>query len=215
MRNLENASHQSGIPYQLEWEPFLLNPQMSNEGEKIMDHLTKKYGPSAVKRFGSRNSYLNEAGRKVGIHFHPDRYVYPTVMCHALMEYVKTVDNNKANQLMETFYKKYFELGENINDIEVLKGIAKPTLISGLHVNDDASTQTEEAVEKALVDAMKDVSLKQLVVSKDLKAKTQMHIQGVPYFVIERNDGKRAIEFSGAQPADIIAEQLEIAAQEK
>ena len=162
----------------------------------------KKYGPNAVKNFGNPNSNLYRAGRKVGINFNPERSVYPTVLPHTLMEYLKNVDNEKANQLMNELYEQYFEQACKVNSQEVLTGI-----LQGIFGNDS------DEIEKA-INAMKDEGLQQEVISKDKKAKNEMNVHGVPFFIIEKNDGSNSIKFSGAQPSDIIAEQLEIAAEE-
>jgi len=180
----------------------MLNPQMQENGEDIWDHLSEKYGPDAKKRFGGANSYMNQAGREVGIYFKSERFVYPTVRPHALMEYLKSKNNEKANTLMEDMYREYFEEGSNINSVEVLTRIASKVI-----GNDSNLVQ-------GAMSAMEDHSLHSLVYSKDHKAKYEMKVKGVPYFIIEKNNRKRSIEFSGAQPSDIIAEQLEIAAEE-
>ena len=46
------------------------------------------------------------------------------------------------------------------------------------------------------------------VFAKDAEFKHKMRVSGVPFFIIHRNDGGRA-GFSGAQPVDILSEQLE------
>ena len=52
------------------------------------------------------------------------------------------------------------------------------------------------------------------VVEKDRFHKDGMNIHGVPFFIIEQHDGSRPVGFSGAQPADLIAEMLQEAAGE-
>lgn len=181
----------------------MLNPEMQEEGEYIWDHLSKKYGSNAKKRFGGANSYLNQAGREVGIHFNSERFINPTIRALALMEYVKNADNEKANMMMVEMYRAYFEEGVNINDAVVLRRITEKTL-------QDDHDQVNEAM-----NAMESQSFRNQVMSKDRKAKYEMNVHGVPYFIIERNDSKASIEFSGAQPLEIIAEQLEIAAEDE
>ena len=123
LRNLELASQQAGVPTNLSWEPFLLNPRLPLEGEDIKEHLTKKYGAAALKNFGDKSSGLYKAGEKVGIHFKTERNIYPTVQAHSVIEYVKEEmkDIEKSNQIMEELYKRYFEQGENINSVPVLQ----------------------------------------------------------------------------------------------
>jgi predicted DsbA family dithiol-disulfide isomerase len=115
-----------------------------------------------------------------------------------LMEHVKKSDILKANQLMEIMYSEYFEKGVNINNVDVLTALAERV---GL-----------DKVEARL--AIENQDLQAVVRQKDQTYKTRMNVSGVPFFIIEPNNGDRAIAFSGAQPPDIIAEQLESASEE-
>jgi predicted DsbA family dithiol-disulfide isomerase len=176
----------------------MLNPNMVEKGEDIKTHITKKYGARGAAMVDDPNSHLMRAGRAVGIEFTNNRNMYPTLKAHKLMEYVKTIDNDKANQLMEVMYTRYFEKGDNINDASTLVALAEQ-----LGINKDEASR-----------AVQDEELWKQVREKDHFYKNGMNIHGVPYYIIDRNDGGRPIGFSGAQPPDIIAEQLEIAAEE-
>lgn len=113
------------------------------------------------------------------------------------MEYLKENDNEKANQLMGIMYEEYFEKGQNINADDVLEGLAARVGLTAeqtrIVIHDDARLRG--------------------VVQKDQLAKRQMGVTGVPFFVIEPSStaakGARPVAFSGAQPADLIAEVLE------
>ena len=48
----------------------------------------------------------------------------------------------------------------------------------------------------------------QQVIVEDQSIKTR-RVSGVPFFIIERNDGSSPICFSGAQPSEVIADALE------
>lgn len=41
--------------FRVRWKPFLLNPDMADEGEPIEQHLRKKYGDAATQRFLSED----------------------------------------------------------------------------------------------------------------------------------------------------------------
>jgi len=182
----------------LQWEPYLLNKNTSDEGEDLEAHLYKKYGSRGLQMLNDPNTYLYVAGRKVGIEFLKNRKVYPTYKAHALMEYAKEQDNQKANKLMEELFQRYFEKGENINSEDTLVEIASKAGIE----------------EQAAKDAIGDEKFRFSVNEKDSYHKQKMRVSGVPFFVIERKDGQRPVGFSGAQPVDIIAQQLEEAAEE-
>lgn len=169
---------------------------MDDAGEDMRAHLTGKYGPRGAKMLDDPNSGLMVSGRAVGIAFNNNRKMYPTVKAHALMEHLKETDNEKANQLMEIMYHEYFENAANINSIDVLISLAK-------QVGMDEGDARQAMENKELLEGVR---------AKDVLAKTKMRVTGVPFFIIEPNGGGRPVAFSGAQPADVIAEVLEDAA---
>ena len=187
---------------QLTWEPFFLNPNMDEAGEDIMDHLRNKYGDAAVARYGGDDNPLSNAGRACTppINFKNDRFIYPTHKAHAVMEYLKSIDAREdSNKLMRVLFRKYFEEGKNINSKEVIKAA----------IDEIELKEPEKALEAA-----DNKELIALVSTKDAEFKHKLRVSGVPFFIMHRNDGGRATGFSGAQPADLLGEQLEEAAQE-
>ena len=171
---------------------------MAEEGEDLKEHLIGKYGPRAGAMVDDPNNHLNRAGKAVGINFTSKRRIYPTIKAHALMEHVKSKDNDTANKLMEEMYKTYFEEAKNINDKNVLADVASRVGID--------KAEAEEAIDNPdLIETVKQL---------DSMAKGGYRVTGVPFFIIEPKTGGRPIAFSGAQPPDIIAEQLELAAEE-
>lgn len=168
---------------------------MDEEGEGLKDHLTRKYGASAAKAFGDPNSNVARMGRAVGINFNNDRKMYNTKKAHALVEHVKSKDNDKANILMENLYELYFEKGENIGDVDKLVEAAQEVGITA----DEAKSAM---VEKNQAD----------IIQKDRQVKTRQAVSGVPFYIIEQNDGGKPVAFSGAYPIDYISDLLEKAA---
>ena len=177
----------------------MLNQYTPEEGQDIQEYLARKYGSRAVQRMNDPNSYLYTAGKKVGIEFLKKRNIYPTFKAHSLMEFVKEIDNNLANDLMEQLFHRYFEKGENINEDKVLVEIA-----SNLGIDQGKARKSLEG----------DNSFRYTVQEKDQIHKQRMRISGVPFFIIERKGKKPPLGFSGAQPIEIMAEQLEEATEE-
>ena len=170
---------------------------MPEEGEPIIEHLSKKYGPSAAQRFHDPNSSLRVMGRKVGIEFNNDRKAVNTKRAHSLVEYLKQEKGNDvANQFMEDLYKIYFEDGQDINDETVLVQAVSKYGLDG-----------EQARRVMAPDYLKEIA------EKDQHNKYKYGVSGVPFFMIHPNDGRsRPVAFSGAYPVEVIAEQLEEAA---
>ena len=198
LRHLEAASKAAGVPVQLEWLPFLLNPNMPEQGEGIKEHLIKKYGPSAATSFNDPNSRLKVMGRKVGIEFNNDRLALNTKRGHALVELLKNKgENDKANAFMEEMFERYFVKAENINDEAVLKKMIQKYDVDEQEVAFALSEQNLAAIAKM-----------------DRDIKRMYGVSGVPFFMIHPNnsgDG-RPVAFSGAYPPEVIAEQLQEAA---
>jgi|EP00505_MAST-04D_sp_SCG-Rhode-Island_P002247 predicted DsbA family dithiol-disulfide isomerase len=186
------ASDETKVHVKVNWEPFFLNQNTPDEGEDLMEHLMKKYGPAAVERFGKEDNPLSRAGQKVGISFNKTRRVINTLKAHRLMEYCKTVEPEKENDLMQSLFKSYFERANDLNRTEQLLKCAKEVGLKNLDETEGflASPAAEsETKSKALSWSRKGVS-------------------GVPFFIFESNTGGKPVAFSGAQPPDVIAELM-------
>jgi predicted DsbA family dithiol-disulfide isomerase len=177
--------------------PFLLNPSMGDEGEDLMEHLTKKYGPGAAARALDPNSSLYVMGRKVGIEFATDRKMVATQRAHALVEHLKTKNNESANQFMEDLFRSFFVEGQDINQEALLAEMAQKYGV-------DAKEAT----------SVMDAKHRHDIMVKDRQIKSKYGVSGVPFFMIHPNEGSGPpVAFSGAYPVDVIAEQLEEAAE--
>ena len=167
---------------------------MKEEGEDLREHLFNKYGPRGARMIDDPNKHLMQSGREVGIQFNNQRRIYPTTKAHALMEYLKERDHEKANDLMEIMFHEYFENAQNINSADKLEELAVQVGVEAAEAR--AAMESEELLNQVRV--------------KDRFAKTEMRVSGVPFFIIESNvEGGRPVAFSGAQPVGLIAEVLE------
>lgn len=198
LRHLEAASQQSGVGVTIEWLPFLLNPNMAEEGEDLMQHLTKKYGPSVVKGFKDSNSAIAKMGRAVGINWNNNRKIFNTKKAHALIQHMKSKDNDMANKFMEDIFIKYFEEGWDLSDTELLISLAKH---AGL---DEMDARVGIANDKQVE-----------ILQEDREIKSQWRVSGVPFFIIGESKDDDPIVFAGAYPVDFIAKQLKAASRRK
>ena len=148
VRNLSKASTESGIPIQVKWEPFFLNPATPDgEGEDITQHLIKKYGPGIL----SALPRLEAAGRQAGIEFTRNRKTMNTVRCHLLMEYCnQNTSIETANSVMEMMFNKYFEQGINISYPDELLAIARECGVG------DESSVADAIQSSVLIDKLKE-----------------------------------------------------------
>jgi predicted DsbA family dithiol-disulfide isomerase len=201
LRHLQAASQQTQIPIALSWEPFLLNPNMSLEGQDMEEHLVQKYGPSARQMLHDPKSRLKLMGEAVGIHFNNNRRMINTIQAHQLMEFIKDkYGNDKANALMEQLYERYFVQAHDISKLETLVQVANDVSIS------------EDDVQRAMVEVPST-----FILQKDRHVKQNLGVSGVPFFMIygadEDEDDDEPTAFSGAYPISFIADLLQKASK--
>ena len=187
-RRLEQAmAMRPHIPVDRRWRPFLLNPDIPEEGIDRTAYLIKKFGSEArVRRvYGA----IAEAGQSVEIEFGFDRIEQTpnTVNAHRLLLYAQTF--NKADETVETLFQSYFVKGKNIGDHHVLMDIGAKL---GLPQDDlDRYLHSD-----------KDVSF----VHQENARAHRLGINGVPSYVLE-ND----MVISGAQEPPVLARLLDAA----
>ena len=171
---------------------------MPEEGEDLMQHLTKKYGISAVKGFKDSNSTLAKMGRALGIRWNNDRKIYNTKKVHALIQHMKSKDNEMANKFMERIFMGYFEESLDLSDTELLVSLAKNAGLDEIDARAGMANDTQVEI-----------------LREDREIKSQWRVSGVPFYIIEENSGDDPIVFAGAYPVDFIANQLQSAASTK
>jgi len=161
----------------------------------LIEYLGKKYGPQVAERAVHPDGHLNQAGRKVGIDFNPNRLIIPTMSPHRVVEWCKKEQPEKVDSLMESLFKAYFEEGKTIH----------------------LSEQLLECIDKAGLSAYSDKIITMLgtdeykgeITSTDRFAKNQLRASGVPFFIIEKEDvDESPIAFSGAQPSEVIQDAI-------
>ncbi|MPW20193.1 thioredoxin domain-containing protein [Paraburkholderia sp. CNPSo 3157] len=74
------------VDAQIVMHPFELNPEMSPQGERIVDYLGKKYGRTP-EQIAETQATLRERGASVGFEFGPREHVYNTFDAHRLLQW--------------------------------------------------------------------------------------------------------------------------------
>ncbi len=122
-KQLERALRESGVTAELRWHPFELNPQMSEEGENLREHLAAKYGTTPE---GSRQARarLTELGAELGFAFNyaDDMRMYNTFRAHQLLHWAGT--QGRQHALKMALFAAFFTHRRDVNDIEVLAEVA-------------------------------------------------------------------------------------------
>lgn len=175
------------IQAQIDWHPFLLNPDMPTNGMDRSAYLLGKFGTeSRVRRLLGA---LEEFGQSesIAFQFEDISQTPSTIDAHRLVRFAR--DFNKDGDVVEGLFHAYFNEGRDIGDFDVLAQIADS---AGLE-----PTATQEALDGAITS--------QSVMEENAKAH-RLGINGVPCYVI---DGRFAVQ--GAQMANVLTRILDAA----
>ncbi|MFZ3014005.1 MAG: DsbA family oxidoreductase [Nitrospira sp.] len=178
-RRLERALKAwDGVPVNVRWRPFQLNPTMPPNGMVRRQYLDAKFGSPAAAQ--AIYDHVSTAGTEEGIQFAFERIAQTpnTFTAHRLIWLAG--HQGKQDEVVEMLFRRYFVEGGDIGSIETLSLVAAQ---AGL---DQTATETF-LVSNEGVEAVK----------TEEAAGHHMGIRGVPYFVV---NGVNAL--SGAQPPE-------------
>jgi len=187
-RRLDEAIHQRpGLNVKRRWRPFLLNPEMPNEGLERTAYLVRKFG--SEERVRRVYGAIEEAGLSVEIDFAFDRIKQTpnTVDAHRVVRFADQYD--KADVTAEMLFNRYFIDGDNIGDRKILCDIAEK---AGLDID---KLQT-------YLDSDDDI---ELIYEENARAH-RMGVNGVPSFLFNES-----MVISGAQEPQVLARMLDAA----
>lgn len=178
-RRLERALKTwDGVPVNIRWRPFQLNPTMPRNGMDRRQYLDAKFAsPAAAQAIYDQ---VSTAGTEEGIHFDFERIARTpnTFAAHRLIWLAGHHD--KQDEMVEMLFRQYFLEGGDIGNIETLSQAAAH---AGL---DRAAIETFLAGDGGIE-----------AVKAEEAAGHRVGIRGVPYFVFNRTSA-----LSGAQPPE-------------
>ena len=121
--NLDKALGQHpDHPFQIQWHPFQLNPEMPPEGVTQRAYLEEKFGGKA--RVDAVHERLREAARGAGVDMDPDkpRRMPNTLDAHRLIHWagIEGVQQTVVDALMRAYWVE----GRDIGDLDTLADIA-------------------------------------------------------------------------------------------
>ena len=167
---------------EIHWLPFQLNPDMPREGVARAEYRKAKFG--SVERGRQLDARVAAEGRGEGIAFAFDRMQRTpnTVAAHRLIALAQKQGVGQA--VVDSLFKAYFEVAEDIGEAPVLNRISVENQIKGWPHNAD------EKEVAALEASMRGFG-----------------ISAVPTFLFDRKFG-----VSGAHPPESLAEAIREAA---
>ncbi|MGB0662049.1 MAG: DsbA family oxidoreductase [Mangrovicoccus sp.] len=109
-------------PFEIEWHPFQLNPDMPPEGMPRRAYLEQKFGgkDNALKVYGEIDAKAREEGLE--LNFEAIEKTPNTLNAHRLIFWAGI--EKCQNQVVQSIFEAYFLEGRDISDLEVLADIA-------------------------------------------------------------------------------------------
>lgn len=103
------------IQADIQWHPFELNPNMSEAGQEINEHLSEKYGISDQQVTQNREA-IKQRGLSLGYEFgnRGGGRIYNTFDAHRLLHWAQS--EGKQTALKLAFFDLYFKESGNPND---------------------------------------------------------------------------------------------------
>lgn len=177
---------------EIEWKSFQLDPSIPEEGLKMTsaEYLEKHKG-YPKQQLNDMFKHIEQQGKSVGIDFKNDIAIPTnTFRAHRLIHFAQA--QGKGSEIEEALFYAHFTDGKDVNQPEALIEIAYKIGLDGKAVSE--FLKTEELTDE---------------VKRDIVEASQLKIQGVPFFVVDRKYG-----LSGAQPIDAFKQALTQAYEE-
>ena len=179
------------LDVEVEWHPFLLNPDVPKEGRDILEHLSAKYGRSEDEMKTSQHE-ITTAANELGLNFEKalERRSWNTFDTHRVLAYAKEQGCDGA--FNRALFDAYFGRAESPTDVELLVTIGESLGLDGSRIREilagDAYTEQVE---------------------REIAYWQSLGVSSVPSFIV---DNKYLL--AGAQPPQTLADALrQIAAE--
>jgi predicted DsbA family dithiol-disulfide isomerase len=188
LRRLRRSLQETGLPADIRWRPFLLEPSLPRGGILWSEFVPRRFGGWAQARtlFG----HLTQMGAQEGIRFDFESIATATNTTDAHRVILHAQREGMIWPMAEAMFAAYFSWGRDIGDPDVLADIA-------------ASAGLARAGVKAMLES--DDLLSEVRAGVDQARRSG--IGGVPFVVIEGG-----FVITGAQPLEEIRATLERAA---
>ncbi|MDG5787102.1 DsbA family oxidoreductase [Evansella sp. AB-P1] len=185
-RRLEDALKKIDQSVEVTYRSFQLEPTIAKDvNYNIYEKLASKYGMSIEQAKGNVESMVQMA-RSEGLEFQMDTQILTnTFDAHRLTIFAK--NKGLMHEMTERILKAYFTESKHIGDHESLMSLAEDVGLDRKEVNEllNSNKMEEEVLE-------------------DIREATQLGIQSVPFFLINRK-----YSLTGAQPTDVFVLALE------
>jgi predicted DsbA family dithiol-disulfide isomerase len=189
--NLETAlSEWTGEPVTVNWQPFLLDRDVPNDGVSVPEFYKAKFGAENLNSMFDR---VKTAGRNAGVEFNFERGIRaPSQDAHRL---IWLAPDDAKQAVLEGLQRAYFNEGRNVADLDTLADIAAAAGMDRAQTlarlrSDEGKAETAAGIEHGM----------------------RLGITGVPFFIFDDT-----YALSGAQPPTTLlsAMQQTVAARQQ
>ena len=184
------AVKQSNHKIDVAWRPYMLDPEVPEQGVPYRDYMKAKFGDGPSNKFKAMREHLEQAAPDAGINFRfSDIPMRPnTLNAHRLVRWAG--GQGLGSQAKEALFKAFFDDLEDVGNLDILSRIAgeigmDQNLVSDLLAGDEDKNAVRE----------------------EIMFFRNLGISGVPSFIYQ---GQFAVQ--GAQPAKSHLEAFEKAA---
>jgi predicted DsbA family dithiol-disulfide isomerase len=180
-------------PFEIEWHPFQLNPDMPRDGMDRRTYLESKFGgkEGAVRAYAPVLEHAEKAGLKID--FEAMQRTPNTLNAHRLIHWAGL--EARQTLVVSALFKAYFTEGRDIGNSEVLADIADGAGLDAAVISRLLASDADE----------------QLIRDRDSHSR-KMGINSVPTFIVAQQHA-----VPGAQPTElwerVIAEITEQASE--
>ena len=183
-RRLEKAINLSNqdFDFEVEYQPFELNPSMPKEGRNQKEYLISKFGSEAQYQNITANTTNVAAEEGLSFNFSKQLVSPNTRDAHRIIWFAK--EHGKQQEVKEAFMKAYFEDGVDLSKNENLLAVATSAGLDAKQVTDLLNSE---------------LGLADVIEAEQLNI--QRGVSGVPFYII---NGKYGI--SGAQSPTTFAQ---------
>lgn len=181
-RRLEKAIAALGVPVQVRWLPFQLNPTMPKEGISRREYRIKKFG--SWERSQELDARVIGVGKEEGIDFAFDRIERTpnTLDAHRIIWLAEAEGIQDA--VVEALFLAYFTDGRDISNRQTLLDVV-----------------AEAGLDRGKAEAVLNGGEGMEALREAGELSRRHHVDGVPFFVINGQ-----ITLAGAQPSEAFME---------
>jgi len=170
----------------IHWQPFELNPNMPEQGQELVEHITEKYG-STPEQSRENRDHITQLGSNLNFEFKftEGQKILNTFKAHQLLHWAAE-SSDKQTELKMALFDAYFTQGRDVSNNDVLVQIVAELGLDADFARKLLDDQVYAGDVRALQEQWR-----------------QLGVSAVPSFIIDEK-----YIMSGGQPAEAFVQSL-------